>query len=93
MGIFCLVNFLDSGDSTQTARILHYVFAILWPPYIRFGGLHYIAKVHIAGLSTGVSAASPTGRSLVVGDGGNGSSLVVGDGGNGLTDRSCCGRW
>ncbi|XP_070180106.1 cholesterol transporter ABCA5-like isoform X2 [Littorina saxatilis] len=49
---YCLVHFLDGGDTKTTATVLHYLFCVLWPPYIRFGGLHYIAKVGTEAVDT-----------------------------------------
>ncbi|KAL8619566.1 hypothetical protein ACOMHN_019622 [Nucella lapillus] len=44
VGQFCLVRYLDVAGTEQVSTILHYVFAVLWPPYLRFGVLHYIAR-------------------------------------------------
>ncbi|KAL8620006.1 hypothetical protein ACOMHN_015288 [Nucella lapillus] len=41
---FALVIFTDN-DTEKTATILHYLFTVVWTPYVPFGALHYMAKV------------------------------------------------
>lgn len=47
--MYLLVHFLEVEDRSIAAHIVHHVFTVLWPPYIRFGGLHYIEQVAIGG--------------------------------------------
>ncbi|XP_076464001.1 cholesterol transporter ABCA5-like isoform X2 [Babylonia areolata] len=52
-GLFCLVHFLDRGDTEDLSTVLHYVAAVLWPPYLRFGALHFIARTGSLGDASG----------------------------------------
>lgn len=42
---YIAVALLDAMRNSDTAEILHYVFCVIDPPYLVFGGIYYIDRV------------------------------------------------
>ncbi|KAL4218252.1 ATP-binding cassette sub- A member 5 [Mactra antiquata] len=49
------VSIVDMVTAPDVAKILHYCFCVLIPPYNMFGGLYYINKVYTQALITGTT--------------------------------------